>query len=138
MITIYQELISSKNSKNLFRNRKTGKLFVAKNIRAQNSQKSLLDEITSKRDSFLQEMADIEKPYYCLFKIYRKTHRRFDYVNIIQLLSDCMTIAGIWEDDCADVVIPCFAPYEVDKNNPRVEISFLRDKPNYVMLLENK
>lgn len=137
MITIYQELISSKNSKNIFRNRKTGQMFVAKNQRAQQSEKDLLGEIISKKDFFLEEIKGLEKPYYCLFKIYRKTHRRFDYVNIIQLLSDCMTQAGIWEDDCADIMIPCFEPYEVDKNNPRVEISFLRDKPNYAILLEN-
>ena len=55
--------------------------------------------------------------------IYRKTRRRFDYINIVQNLLDCMVKVGILPDDDSNHVIPAFEPYGVDKENPRVEIS---------------
>lgn len=70
-------------------------------------------------------MKNASKPLKISFKIYRKTHRRFDYINIIQGLCDEMVRAGWLEDDDADNLIPVFEPYEVDKNNPRVEITVL-------------
>ena len=63
-----------------------------------------------------------EKPLKVVFKIYRKTHRKFDYVNIIQGLQDLMVKCGWLPDDNADEIIPVFQPYDVDKNDPRVEI----------------
>jgi Holliday junction resolvase RusA-like endonuclease len=65
-------------------------------------------------------------PLVVSFKIYRKTHRRFDYCNIIQLLCDCMVKAGYFPDDDAKHFIPYFFPYEKDKENPRVEIDILK------------
>ena len=55
--------------------------------------------------------------------IYRKTKRRFDYVNLVQNLFDCMQMAEWLPDDDADHLIPVFDGYSVDKGNPRVEIS---------------
>lgn len=36
---------------------------------------------------------------------------------------DCLVEIGILPDDNADELIPIFLPYEVDKDNPRVELS---------------
>lgn len=124
MVTINQELYSSKNHKQLFRNRTTGKIFIAKSTAALASEKTLLAELLQKKQEFSREMAGLQSPFYCIFKIYRKNRRRFDYINIVQELMDCMTKVGIICDDNADVLIPAFEPYEIDSKNPRVDIKF--------------
>lgn len=124
MIIIEQQLISSKNSKEIYRPKGYKHFIVGKNKRALESEKNLILELSLKKKQFQNELRDISYPMYILFKIYRKDKTRFDYVNIIQLLLDCMVKVGIIEDDNANLLIPAFYPYEVDKNRPRVEISF--------------
>jgi Holliday junction resolvase RusA-like endonuclease len=121
MIVVEGELYSSKNSKQIFRN-KEGRSFIAKSYVAIKDAKTLSYKLLEVKDAFLSELSGKNQPYRISFKIFRKTHRRFDYINIIQNLCDCMVKAGLLEDDNADVVIPEFEPYEVDKDNPRVEI----------------
>ena len=43
-------------------------------------------------------------------------------MNIFQGLADMMVKCGWMPDDNADEFLPVFLGYEVDKNNPRVEI----------------
>lgn len=61
---------------------------------------------------------------YCHMKFYRDSHRRFDYVNVIQSVQDFLVKAKIIKDDCADLFVPIVAGYEYDKENPRCELSF--------------
>lgn len=122
MIVVEGELYSSKNSRQILINRSTGRPFVSKSKVAMVNEKTLLSKLIPLRDEFLNMLKGMEKPYHISFKIYRQTKRRFDYINIVQNLCDCMVKAGLIEDDCADEIIPFFEPYEVDKNNPRVEI----------------
>lgn len=124
MIIIEQQLISSKNSKEIYKPKETNRFIVGKNKRALESEKNLILELSLKKKQFQNELKGISFPTYILFKIYRKDRIRFDYVNIIQLLLDCMVKVGIFEDDNANFLIPAFYPYEIDKNRPRVEISF--------------
>lgn len=122
MVVIEGELYSSKNSRQIVINKSTGRQFVSKSKVAKADEKALCYKLLAARNELLNELSTKTKPYRISFKIYRQTHRRFDYINIIQNLCDCMVKVGILEDDSADIIIPEFEPYEVDKNRPRVEI----------------
>lgn len=118
------ELYSTKNHKQIFINKKTGKPFVATNNKAQKNCKDLLTFLTYNRKNFLSMLEGYDKPYRLHFKIYRQTKRKFDYINIIQGVCDCLVKAGCLIDDNADELLPVFEPYEVDKKNPRLELYF--------------
>ena len=122
MIELPIELYSSKNSKQVFKNKRTQKHFIGKSEKSIESQKDLLKILPLYRRQFIKMLKGKEKPYHISFKIYRKTKGRFDYVNIIQLLLDCMVKDNWLDDDNANEIIPVFEPYEVDNKNPRVII----------------
>ena len=121
MITIYGELYSSKNSKRIVKFGNKMALISSKQYMA--SVKPIEQQLALNRSNWLRMINGLPRPLKIVFKIYRKTHRRFDYVNIIQGLQDLMVKCGWLEDDNADILLPVFLEYEVDKNNPRVEIS---------------
>ena len=121
MITIYGELYSSKNSKRIV---KFGnKMALISSKQYMSSVKPIEQQLVLNRVNWFRMIEGSPKPLKIVFKIYRKTHRKFDYVNIIQGLQDLMVKCGWIEDDNADELLPVFLEYEVDKNNPRVEIS---------------
>lgn len=122
MITVPFELYSSKNSKRILFNKATGRSFVAKSKQSEQNEKDLISFLVLVRGQFAAMLKDKEKPYRLHFKIYRKTKRRFDYVNIVQGILDSLVKSGLLEDDNADILIPVFEPYEVDKYNPRTLI----------------
>jgi len=55
-------------------------------------------------------------------KIYRQTARRFDFINAVQNLFDCLVRSELLPDDDANHIIPAFEPHEIDRVNPRTEI----------------
>ena len=121
MITIYGELYSSKNSKRIV---KFGnKMALISSKQYMSSVKPIEQQLVLNRVNWFRMIEGSPKPLKIVFKIYRKTHRKFDYVNIIQGLQDLIVKCGWIEDDNADELLPVFLEYEVDKNNPRVEIS---------------
>ena len=120
MIVIYGELYSSKNSKRIVKFGNRMALISSKQYLA--SVNPIEQQLILNRRKWFEMINGYKKPLKISFKIYRKTHRRFDYVNIIQGLQDLMVKCGWLVDDNADEIIPVFEPYEVDKNNPRVEI----------------
>ena len=125
-ITIYGELYSSKNSKRIVWNPKTKKPFLTKSVKALSSEKDLQVQLQANRAKWLKMVG--ENPSYpiaVLFKIYRRTHGRFDYCNVTMLLHDMMVKCGYMPDDSAKYFIPVFAPYEVDKQSPRVEMRII-------------
>ena len=123
MITILGELYSSKNSKRIVRFGNKMALISSKAYLS--SVKPIEQQLVLNRYKWLKEKENSPKPLKVAFKIYRKTHRRFDYVNIIQGLQDLMVKCKWLEDDNADEILPVFIPYEVDKHNPRVEITII-------------
>lgn len=123
MITIDGELYSSKNSRQILVNKSTGRIFVSKSKVAKTDEIELTNKLVCLRWKFKDELKGKIPPYKMVFKIYRQTHRRFDYINIIQNLCDCMVKAGIIEDDDANNLIPAFEPYGIDKEHPRVDIT---------------
>lgn len=123
-IVLYGELYSSKNSRQVVNMR--GRTLVLKSKQCQRGEKEFAPQMEELRDAFISEcesQLENRKPLKIAFKIYRKTRRRFDYVNIIQSLLDLMVKHHWIEDDNADEILPVFREYEVDKYNPRVEIS---------------
>lgn len=128
MITIYGELYSSKNSKQIVK--RGDKPFLIASSAYLAHKKPIQQQLVYERFKWCQEKVGAVKPIKIEFKIYRKTKRKFDYVNIIQGLLDCMTECGWIDDDNADEVIPVFIPYEVDPKNPRVEIKIQKNEKN--------
>lgn len=128
MITIYGELYSSKNSKRIVK--RGDKPFLIASDAYLAHKKALQQQLVYMKYEWSIEKVGAVKPLKIEFKIYRKTKRRFDYVNIIQGLLDCMTDCRWIDDDNADEVIPVFLPYEVDPKNPRVEIKIQKNEKN--------
>ena len=123
-ITLEMELYSSKNSKQIVTLR-NGKRMLIDSPQSRRQEK-VLDILVPANKRIWDKM--IEGKNYPLklgIFIYRRTHARFDYVNIVQKLFDCMTRYGYWPDDNANYVVPVFLGYAVDKNRPRVELSVL-------------
>lgn len=125
IFTIYGELYSSKNSRQIFFNKTTGRRYVAKSAIAQQDERELCNKLLNIKKAFLAVTKYREKPLNIKFKIYRETRRRFDYINIIQNLCDCMVKVGLLEDDNANELLPIFEPYGVDALKPRVELEVL-------------
>jgi hypothetical protein len=120
MIVIQGELYSSKNSKQIIN--RGGRNYLIPSTQYNSHLKPIQWQLALFKGKWLEETKHACKPFEIAFKIYRKTQRRFDYINIIQGLADEMVRAGWLVDDNADEFLPIFLPYEVDKNNPRVEI----------------
>lgn len=121
MITIYGELYSTKNSKQIFKT-KTGRPFIAKSNASKMSEKPLLIQLQANRSKWREMIAGKEYPLSVCFFIHRKTRRRWDWINIVQGISDLMQTAGWLPDDDAEHYTPVFIGYDVDPKNPRVDI----------------
>lgn len=124
IFTIYGELYSSKNSRQLFI-AGNGRRYIAKSKVAKTDEVELCNKLQNIKQSFVTVAKWKLKPLHIKFKIYRKTKRRFDYINIIQNLCDCMVRTGLLDDDNANELIPVFEPYSVDPLKPRVEMEIL-------------
>lgn len=122
-IIIKIELRSSKNSRQFVR-MKNGRTLLLKSKLAI-EQDRILDEELKKNFNKWKNMISQKclKPLKVCFFVYRGSKRRWDWLNIIQGLSDSMVKAGYIEDDSAEFFTPVFLGFEIDKNNPRVEIS---------------
>jgi len=67
-------------------------------------------------------------PVEITYKIFKGSKRKLDKMNIISIVSkfllDAITEYGCWEDDNDDYIkTETILPTEIDKNNPRVEIT---------------
>lgn len=74
---------------------------------------------------WMKMIAKKKAPYKVQFTFVRNSKRRFDYINPTQTVQDLMVEYGWLEDDNADYIIPSFAPYKYDKENPGVYIKVL-------------
>ena len=125
MITIYGELYSKKNSKQIFKNKKTGFSFIASSKKSKESDVDLMYQLRDKRQEWGDMTKGLEYPLYIAFKVFRKTSRAFDYINIFQGLLDCMVQEEWLPDDNMNYVVPVFKEWKKDKDNPRCEISII-------------
>lgn len=125
MIFIKGNVPSSKNSKQIFKNQKTGKMFItsSKTVKAYLSNFEYQYDIFAKE--FKKEIKSRAKPYKIGFYFVRDSKRKFDYININQIVQDLMVQHGWLLDDNCEELIPVFLGYEVDKSNPGVRIEVL-------------
>lgn len=123
VIVISGELYSSKNSRQILR-RDNGKPFIAKSVSAKRQEKDMLWQFKDNviRAAWKRMISGKVLPLRLHFLIYRRTNQRFDYINIVQNLLDILVSAHYLEDDNANIVIPVFEPYCIDRSHPRVEL----------------
>lgn len=87
--------------------------------------KETKQEWEDNKDTFLKLIKRKEKPYKIEFKFVRGSKRKFDYINILQVVQDQMVKYGWLEDDNMTEMLPSFAPYEYNKEAPGVHIKVL-------------
>ncbi len=125
MITVPFELYSQKNSKQIFKNKATGKRFITSSTVSKKHRISMVKWMLKNKEAWEKETQGKEFPLRVSMKIYRKTIRKFDYINIVQGMMDAMTDAKWIPDDDMNHIIPVFEEWEHDKENPRVELKIL-------------
>lgn len=125
------ELYSSKNSRRpvLCKSKSTGKKKIVplKSKKAEQHFQYLLFVLAdaARKEAWSRMTDGKEFPLVVTFKIYRQSHRVFDYVNIIQNLLDAMVKAGYLPDDDAQHLLPVPLQYEKDPDNPRTILTVL-------------
>ena len=77
------------------------------------------------KKKFKEMIKDKEKPYKIGFYFIRDSQRKFDYINIAQIIQDLMVKYEWIEDDNCTELVPVFLGYKVDKENPGVKIEVL-------------
>lgn len=90
--------------------------------------KPIETQLCLNRYKWLKEIENAPKPLKVGFKIYRKTKRAFDWLNIGQGISDLMVKCAWLPDDNVYEYIPVFCGWEIDKNNPRTEIFLIKNQ----------
>lgn len=117
MIFIPGNVPSSKNSKQW-----TGKFLVSSKV-TRNYIKHTASIWKSNTYKWLELTKNITPPYHVGLYFIRDSKRRFDYINACQIVADLMVDYGWIEDDNADLFVPVFLGYEVDKINSGVRIT---------------
>jgi len=119
-IFIHGNVPSSKNSK-LW----TGKMLVSSG-RVYRYKKQAQIQFDAHRNKFLKATEKKLLPLLVKFTFYRKTHQRFDFNNISQIVCDMMVLCKWIEDDSYKYLVPVFNPEVIiDKSNPGVKIEIL-------------
>ena len=130
-LVIPGELYSSKNSRRpvLCKSKSTGKKKIVplKSKKAEQHFQYLLFVLAdaARKEAWSRMTDGKEFPLVVTFKIYRQSHRVFDYVNIIQNLCDALVKAGYLPDDDAAHLLPVPLQYEKDPDNPRTILTVL-------------
>lgn len=125
IITIPLELHSSKNGQQIIYNKRLERMMVIKKAVARQQEKDLAVFLMANKRTWDKMIEDKPFPLKVGFYVYRKTRRRFDWVNIVQGLQDAMVKNKYLPDDSAIYLTPYFLGWDVDSVNPRVEISVL-------------
>jgi len=124
MIFIAGNTPSSKNSKQ-FVTLKSGKTLLINSKTVQKYIKESKADWLVNKNKFLKMLKGKEKPYKIELYFIRDTKKRFDYINVAQIIFDLMQEYGYIEDDDSTNVIPIFKGFEVDKARTGVEIKVL-------------
>jgi hypothetical protein len=70
------------------------------------------------RPLFLKLSEGIDRPLFAGMYLIRDSHRRWDFGNITQVITDLMKDHGLIPDDNTDNIIPLYLGSHVDKNKP--------------------
>ena len=123
MIIITGEIHSSKNSRRILPTGSARRPYIlAKSESAKADESSFAFQLAAQRGEWERMIRWSDYPLSVVFRFRRATHRRFDYVNIVQGILDAMVKCGYLPDDDARHVLPIFMPYILDKENPGCEI----------------
>lgn len=98
---------SSKNMKQW-----TGKMLI-KNKLSQDYEKWIGPLMILNRPAWKKQLEKAQYPIKVSFYFYRDSKRRFDYINVTQIIADLMQKYNYIEDDDASHFIPVFEGYEV-------------------------
>jgi Holliday junction resolvase RusA-like endonuclease len=129
MIELFVEVISSKNSRPT--DTRTGRTFKSKGARL--NEKVFAVQLAEQKETWEMMTRGKAFPYVIIFRLRRKTRRKFDYNNLFQGVLDAMVKAGYLPDDDMSHVIPVPAEWVHAKDNPGCDIT-LGDWINYQML----
>lgn len=124
-ITLPIELHSSKNGQQIIYNKRLERMMVIKKESARKQDGELKILLMTNKRTWEKMVTDKPFPLKVGFYVYRKTKRRFDWVNIVQGLQDAMVKNGWLPDDSAIYLTPVFLGWDVDGQNPRVELTVL-------------
>lgn len=124
-ITLELELHSSKNGQQIIYSKKLDRPLIVKKISARVQDNKLKVLLLANKRKWDKMIEGKQYPLKVGFYVWRKTKRRFDWVNIIQGLQDSMVKNGYLPDDCASYLTPVFLGWDVDPVKPRVEICVL-------------
>ena len=124
-ITLPLELHSSKNGQQIIYSKKLDRPLIVKKISARVQDNQLKVMLMANKHAWEKMIEGKKFPLKVGLYVYRKTRRRFDWVNIVQGLQDAMVKGGYLPDDSAQYLTPVFLGWDVDGQNPRVEISIL-------------
>lgn len=124
-ITLELELHSSKNGQQIIYSKKLDRPLIVKKISARVQDNKLKVLLMANKRIWDKMIEGKQYPLKVGFYVWRKTKRRFDWVNIVQGLQDAMVKGGYIPDDCAQYLTPVFLGWNIDSTNPRVEISVL-------------
>ena len=117
-LTIYGDVPSKKNSKQIFRNRATGKPFIKSSERYEAWHRQALPQLHR-----TPRAKDITAIAICF---YPATKRRSDLTNKAESIMDLLVDAGVIEDDNWFVVPDIHPKFGgVDKENPRAEVEII-------------
>lgn len=124
-IVLNTELRSSKNERMIVFNKKQNRPMIIKKPIARQEEHALGTLLMLNKGKWEKMIEGKPFPLKVGYYVYRKTRRRWDWNNITQGINDSMTRAGYLPDDSAEYLTPVFLGWEVDKDNPRVEICVL-------------
>ena len=115
MITIYGQVPSLKNNKQLFINRRTGKHFITSSQQTKDWNEEALWQLATAKPV-------TEYPVALYLTFYCKDNRRRDMDNMLSSVLDILVKADVLVDDSWQYVPRITLTAEKDAENPRVEI----------------
>lgn len=127
MIILHGDIHSSKNSRQIYVNRGTGKPFVAKSKSSKADEESLALQLSQYENKLEWERmsAGLEYPLWIGFCFIRRTHGRWDFSNLVQGVADALVKAGYLPDDDVDHFIPVYSGHEYSKKSPGVILEII-------------
>lgn len=128
MIILKGNIHSSKNSRQIYVNRGTGKPFVAKSKSSKADEESLSFQLSQYENRLEWERmsAGLEYPLWVSFCFIRQTRGRWDFANLVQGVADALVKNGYLPDDDVDHFIPVYGGHEYSKDSPGVILEIIQ------------
>lgn len=114
-IVLQGQVPAQKNSKNIGRNKYTGKTFFTSSATVKEWQRDVAKQLAAYRGQADDKVT-------IAYQFYVKDLRRRDLDNMIASVNDALVSAGLLKDDSWHSLSIGAADAELDKDNPRVEL----------------